>query len=110
MRKSSPVPLDRWGGNAEKGAMFWLLKKLVTLLVIIGVVWFIFQLDYQGKPVSQRVQEFTKAPLVQEVSRQAKELVMKYLYKKKILNGPAMENLTDEEKKELDKVIKEKSK
>ncbi len=85
--------------------MFWLLKKLLTLVVFVGLILVILNLDYKGRPVRDYAAEFLKAPLIQEISRQAKQIVVGYLHKDLKNSAPAMEKIEEQERQELEKVI-----
>ena len=89
--------------------MFWLIRKLLFVGFLVGVGWFILQLDYHGRPVKERAREFFNAPLIQEIVRQVRGEVAQYLNKEKLPTGPAMENLDEHEKKKLDEVLKKES-
>lgn len=93
----------------EKQAMFWLLRRLFSLAVLVALVWVILQLDYQGRPVKDRVSEVIHSPLVQEVTRQVKGAVLGYLKKDLKESPPAMEKLDEKDRADLEKVLKEQA-
>ncbi|MBI2982153.1 MAG: hypothetical protein HYY44_07680 [Deltaproteobacteria bacterium] len=89
--------------------MFWLIRKLIFVGFLVGAGWFILQMDYHGRSVKGRIREFLNAPLIQEIVRQARGEVDRYLNKKKFPTGPAMENLDESERKNLNEVLKKES-
>ena len=94
----------------EKKGMFWLLRKLVTIGVIVGLIWVILQLDYHGRPVKDRLGTLCRTPLVQEIGRRIKGAVGGYLKKDlKGESGPAMEELEPGDREKLKQVIEEES-
>jgi hypothetical protein len=86
-----------------------LIRFIFTWGIIVGLVWVILQLDFQGKPVKERVSEFIKAPLIQEVVRQAKGVAVGLLTKD-LKDEPAMEKVKNEERALLEKVLEEEAK
>ena len=90
--------------------MLWLIRKLVMLAVFAGLLWVILQLDYKGRPVKDYLGEFLQAPLVQEIVRQGRGAVMGYVKKDLKKETPAMEELEESERKELERVLEEESK
>ncbi len=90
--------------------MLWLIRKLLMLAVFAALVWLILQLDYKGRPVKDYANEFLQAPLVREIVRQGKGLAAGYLKKDLKEESPAMEEVGEEERRELEKVLEEESK
>ena len=89
--------------------MLWLLKKLLILGVVIGLVILVLNLDYQGVPIKQRIETVLKTPLVQEISRQARGIVVGYLKKDVQELAPAMEEIGEKERKDLERLLEEAS-
>lgn len=98
--------------------MFWLLKKIFGLGVAIAVVFFALHLQVGGRPVKDYLADFYKSPIVQKVLddtvRQGKDAVLSYL-KKDVApsasdaDAPPMEHVEEEERKELEEVLKKES-
>ena len=84
--------------------MFWLLRKIFSLGVLLALLFFVLQFKIGGKAVKDHLLSFYKIPLIQEISRQGKEIVLGYL-RKDVGSGPAMERIEEEEKEELKRVI-----
>lgn len=89
--------------------MFWLVRKLFFLGILALLVWVILNLEYQGRPVKKHVSELVKTPLVQEITRQVRGAVASYLKKDVKESGPAMEELGETERRELEKLLKEEA-
>ena len=91
--------------------MFWLLKKIFGLGVFVAVLFFALQLRVGGRPLKDYLIDFYRAPLVQEAIRQGREVLQKYLHKDVGGGGegPAMEKVSEEEKKELEQVLERES-
>lgn len=94
--------------------MFWVLRKILFLLVLGGLIVVILNLEYQGRPVKDHVKEIVKTPLIQEINRQVKGMVLSYLkkdVKEEDLRGVrrALEDISEEERKDLEKVIEKES-
>ena len=86
--------------------MFWLFRKLITLAIFVGLILVILNLDYQGKPVREHLRVVWDSPLVREVSRQ----VQTWIGSHKNNSGPPMEELKEQDRKELEKVLERESK
>lgn len=93
----------------ENRTMFGIFRKLATLGIIAGLIWTILQLDYKGRPVKDQLREFFRAPLVQEIGRQAKNAVVGYLKKDVQESEPAMEKLEPEDQQKLKEVIEKEA-
>lgn len=93
--------------------MFWLLRKLFGLGVLVALVFFALQFQVAGRPIKSYLTDFYSSPLVREVLRQGTEAVRQYLQKDVSSagaeSGPPMDKLSDEEKEELEKVLKKES-
>jgi hypothetical protein len=92
--------------------MIWLFKKIFGIAVTIAVIFFALHLQIGGRPAKDYVADFYRSPLVQEAVRQGKDAVFSYLRKDVTPadeSAPPMEHLEDDERKELENVLKEKS-
>lgn len=86
------------------------MKKILGIGVLAAIVFFGLQFQVGGRPVKDYVTDFYRSPLVQEAARQAKDVIVSYLHKdvQSGGEGPApMDRISDEERKELEKVLKE---
>ncbi len=92
--------------------MFWLLKKLFSLGIFAALVFFALQFKVGGKPLKDYVIAFYQAPLTQEILRQGEGIVRGYLEKDvhRGKDSPApVEDIQDEERDELKRVIEKKA-
>jgi hypothetical protein len=103
--------------------MFWLLKKIFGLGVTIAVIFFALHFQVGGRPVKDYLADFCRSPLVQSTFqgawRQSKDAVLGYLRKdiapsdspdsKGVKDGAPMDQVDDDERKELEDVLKKKS-
>lgn len=89
--------------------MIWLAKKILGIGVVAAIVFFGLQFQVGGRPLKDYVVDFYRSPLVQEAARQAKDVIVSYLHKDVRSGGDSapMDRITDEERKELEKVLKE---
>ena len=94
----------------DKRVVFWLIKKIISLVVLVVVVIFVLNFKVRGRPIQDYLNEVFRSPLIQEVVRQGKEMVMGYLHKDIQPPGPAMEKLEETERKELEKVLEKETK
>ena len=88
--------------------MIWLIEKIFSLGVLAAVVFFAMQFSVGGRPVKDYVMVVYRSPLIREAVRQGVDIIKSYLDKdvgSSKSNGPAMENLNDDEKKELEKLL-----
>jgi hypothetical protein len=93
--------------------MFWLLKRIFGLGVLIALVFLVLQFQVGGRPLKDYLIDFYRSPLVQEAFRQGKEAVTGYL-QKDVTKGPeeaapAMDRVSDEEREELEKVLEKET-
>jgi hypothetical protein len=87
--------------------MFWLLKKIFGIGVLVAVVFLALQYSVGGRPLKDYVIDLYKAPIFQEAVRQGKEFAFKYLGKYRSgQDGPALDKVDDEDRRELEKVLK----
>lgn len=91
--------------------MIWLFKKIFGLGVVIAIVFFALHIQVGGRPAKDYLSDFFRSPLVQEAWRQGKGAVLSYLQKDVTPAEDAvpMEQLDDDERKELENILKEKS-
>lgn len=92
--------------------MFWLMRKIFGLGVMAALIFFAMQFQVGGRPVKDYLLEFYRAPLVQEAIRQGTNAVTHYLQKdvgSESHSGPALEKIKDDEREELEKVLKKAS-
>jgi hypothetical protein len=92
--------------------MFWLLKKIFGIGIAIALVFFALHLQVGGRPAKEYVVDAYRSPLVQEAIRQGKEAVLSYLRKDVAApddSAPPMEHLDDDERRELEDVLKKES-
>ena len=95
--------------------MFWLLKKLISLGILIVIGWFVLNMDVQGRPVKDRLNEFVRSPLVQAFYRFSKEQATLFLQKNlKMANEPQQvgpvappldDKLSDRDRKKLEELL-----
>lgn len=101
--------------------MIWLFKKLFGIAVTIAIIFFALHLQIGGRQAKDYIVEAWKNPIVQAVVQQGKETVMGYLNKDispsvtsptgaKDDSAPPMEQLEDDERKELENVLQDKAK
>lgn len=93
--------------------MMWLLRKIFGLGVLAAVVFVGLQFQVGGRPVKDHLLDFYRSPLVQEAVRQARLAVTSYLQKDvqpstEDSESP-MERVSDDEREELEKVIKKQA-
>lgn len=106
VRNASTSPI----GEVKK-KMFWLMKKIFSLGVLVAIVFFVFQYKIGGKTVKDYAVEFYDSPIFQEAVRQGNTALREYLAKKESgqpqkEDAPAMDPLSEEERAELEKVLK----
>ncbi len=92
--------------------MFWIFRKIFGLAVLAAIAFFVMQYSFQGRPIKDYLVDFYSAPLVQEAGRQAKIAVMRYLNQGPKTGGdqPAMDELKDDERAELESILKKAAK
>jgi hypothetical protein len=96
--------------------MIWLFKKIFGLGIAIALVFFALQLQIGGRPAKDYVADVYQSPIVQEAIRQGKGIVLSYLHKdvtpsgeSEGVSGPPMEHLEEDERRELEDVLKKES-
>lgn len=91
--------------------MFWLMKKIFGIGVLIALIFLALHFQVGGRTVKDYLLDFFRTPIVQEAIRQGKEAVTGYLQKDVAAPpsdaGPNMEmdKVSDEDRKELEKVL-----
>ncbi len=104
--------------------MFWLLKKIFGIAVLAAVVFVGLHFQVGGRPVKDYLIDFYHSALVQEAIRQSRDAIGSYLQKDvqpavtsketpssaQQDDGPApMDKVNDDERQELEKVIRKQS-
>lgn len=95
--------------------MIWLIKKIFGLAVLAAIVFVGLHFQVGGRPVKDYVVDFYHSPLVKEAIRQSREAVGSYLQKD--VQSPSqddgatpLDRVNDDERQELEKVIRKQSK
>ena len=83
--------------------MFKLIKWLILIAIIGGVVLWFTDIQVRGKTLKQRADEFKKTQLYTEGVKDIRAIVGEAL---KALGEEVSGEVTDEERKELENVIK----
>ncbi|OGQ56755.1 MAG: hypothetical protein A3I75_04860 [Deltaproteobacteria bacterium RIFCSPLOWO2_02_FULL_50_16] len=83
-----------------------MIRKLLSLVFIVVVLFFLSHLEYRGKPVRQYFQDFFRQPSIQTTIRQAKALIQAYL-EKDVGNKTVEDHLTEEDRRELERILKQ---
>lgn len=92
--------------------MFWIIKKVFGIGVFVALVFFALQFQVGGRPLKDYVIRFYQSPLIQEAIRQTTTAVKSYLQKDVTsgkasdVNAPVMDPLPDEDRHELENVLK----
>ncbi|GEM_PF-3234917 len=97
--------------------MFWLIKKVFGIGIFAALVFFALQFQVGGRPIKDYVVRFYQSPLIQEAIRQTTTAVKSYLQKDVTsskpgdpnVNAPAMDPLPDEDRRELENVLKKEA-
>lgn len=93
--------------------MFWLLKKIFGLGITIAVIFFALHLQIGGRQVKDYVTDFYHSSLFQDAWVKSKDAVLGYLQKDVSPSSPKegspMDQVDDEERKELEDVLKKES-
>lgn len=92
--------------------MIWLIKKIFGLAVLAALVFVALQFQVGGRPLKEYVINFYRSPLVGEAVRQARDAVGSYLRKDVQPQDDAsspMDKVDDDEREELEKVIRKQS-
>lgn len=89
--------------------MFWLLRKIFGLIILAVLVFFALQFQVGGRPLKDYAEKIYHSEMFQGALGGAIHSVESFLHKdleNKKEDGPAMDNLKDDEMKELEKVLK----
>lgn len=106
--------------------MFWLLRKIFWIGVLIAIIYYGSNYQIDGKPVKQYVQEFIDSPLVQSIFKAGKEEVEEFWNKQSDTPEPSAakaapepahsdkdthegDQLTDEDRKALDQMLEKQT-
>ena len=97
--------------------MFWLLKKIFGLGVVIAIIFFALHLQVGGRQVKDYVVDFYHSSVFQHVWQDAwessKNAVLGFLQKDVAPSdskaGSPMDQVNDDERKELEDVLKKAS-
>ena len=84
--------------------MWKLIKWLFLILIVVGIVLWFTDIKIRGKSLKDRADEFKQTELYQEGIKDIRSIVGEAL---KALGEEISGEITDEERKELEKVIKE---
>jgi uncharacterized protein YpuA (DUF1002 family) len=91
--------------------MFWLIKKIVFWGIFIGVVIWVLNMPYNGRPLKTYLTEFYESPIVKEGIRFTKTIAKDQLDKFYKDHGEEpMETLSNQDRKELDAIIEQNGK
>lgn len=92
--------------------MIWLFKKVFGLAVVIAVIFFALHLQIGGRPAKDYLIDAYRSSIVQEAVRKSKDAVFSYLQKDVTPaneSAPPMEYIEEDDRKELEEVLKDKS-
>ncbi|HSA59544.1 MAG TPA: hypothetical protein VLJ37_07650 [bacterium] len=96
--------------------MIWLFKKIFGLGIAIALVFFALHFQIGGRPAKDYVVDVYRSAIVQEAIRQGKDSILSYLRKdisppneSEGESAPPMEHLDDDERRELEDVLKKES-
>ena len=110
--------------------MFWLIRKIFWIGVLVAIVYYGSNYQLDGKPVKQYVREFFDSPLVQSAIKAGKEEIQDFLNHPSSSSEPAAskpsaqtssptvkssgdsqndDQLTDEDRKALDQVMEKQT-
>jgi len=62
--------------------MFWLLRKIFWLAVLIGLIYYGSQYQVNGRPLKDYASEFYRSPIVQAVIKTGQEMLGEAFHKK----------------------------
>ena len=89
--------------------MFWLLRKIFGLVVLAALVFFAVQFQVGGKPLKDYLLKIYHSDLSQKIFGEVQHSVEAFLHKDvedKGADGPAMDDVHEDEMKDLEKVLK----
>ena len=106
--------------------MFWLIRKIFWIGVLVAIVYYGANYQVDGKPVKQYVSEFFDSPLVQSALKAGKEEIQQLMDQKSSNSEPSIpkaspqtahsagdaqsdDQLTDEDRQALDKVLEKQT-
>lgn len=106
--------------------MFWLIRKIFWMGVLVAVIYYGMNYQIDGKPVKQYVSEFFDSPLVQSVLKAGKEEVQELWDQQSGSPEPSTaktsvktthsdadshtgDQLTDEDRKALDQMMEKQA-
>ena len=92
--------------------MFWLMKKIFGIGVTIAVIFFALHFQVGGRQVKDYVADFYHSALFQDAWKSSRDAVLGYLRKAVAPSNDAapMDQVNDDERKELEDVLKKQSK
>lgn len=92
--------------------MFWLIRKIFGLGVLVAIVFFALQYHIGNRTVKDYVSEFFQSSLVQGKIHEASESVKSFFQKEgnKGQVGAPTDDIPPEDEAELKKVLKKESK
>lgn len=106
--------------------MFWLIRKIFWIAVLVAIVYYGANYQIDGKPVKQYVTEFVDSPLFQSALKAGKEEIQDLLNRQSKSTEPrdakvssqtshssnelkTDDQLTDEDRKALDQVMEKQA-
>ena len=75
--------------------MFWLIRKIFWIGVLVAIVYYGSNYQLDGKPVKQYVREFFDSPLVQSAIKAGKEEIQDFLSSDVVSNGKVLRGLAE---------------
>lgn len=90
--------------------MFSLLRKLIFLAILILAVMWYFNIPFKGKAVSQHYNDFKNREDIQEAIKDIRSLLGESVKAVGTEIAPPQENVTDEERQQLENVLKKEIK
>ncbi len=102
--------------------MFWLIRKIITLAIVVAIIFFLLNFEVGGRPLSDYALAIFHSQPVQQAIESTKEKAMNYLDSigkrpAKPLHpqevdrkdaGETMDPIKDDERHELEKVLNKK--
>ena len=91
--------------------MFWILRKIFGLGVLAALIFLALHYQVGGKPIQEYVVQFYQSPLIQEAVRQGRDTALSYLHKDirssvPSADAPPDDKLSDQDREELEKILK----
>ncbi len=89
--------------------MFWLLRKIFGIIVLAALIFFALQFQIGGRPLKDYVEKIYHSEMFQKAVGGTIHSIESFLHKDledKKVDGPAMDDVKEDEMKELEKVLK----